>query len=151
MSSIEETLEDSVVAQLLLKIPTAGNKIYASASEDADVSRIAQQPPVMLVQCTGSTPDEKQPVGAPDLRRRVFTIAVKFIAEDLRVTEATRATVGIHDLKSKAREWLQGFQPAGGSGAMEEGEESEQGIYQDTKLLVWQQDWTVPGIVIALT
>lgn len=151
MASIEETLEDAVVARLLLKVPTAGTKIYASASEDADVKRIAQQPPVILVQCTGSTPDELQPKGAAEQRRRVFTIAVKFIAEDLRVTEATRATVGIHDLKQKARQWLQGFRPAGGSGGMEEGDEQEQGIYPDTKLLVWQQDWTVPGIVNALT
>jgi len=151
MASIEETLEDSVVAELKSSVTGIDDKVYPSASIDEDIHRISQQPPVIFVQCTGSTPDEKQPKGCPTQRRRVFTITVLFVGENLRVTDEARATVGIHDLKSQARECLQGFRPEGSNGAMEEGDEEERGAFEDSNLLVWSQDWTCPGIVNALT
>lgn len=149
MASIEEQLEDSIVERLKAKVPAVDGRIFASVSLQDDDEVITQRPPAILVQCTGSSPDDSQPMGCVEKRRRTFRVSVVFIAQDLRITERSRATVGINNMKSEARKHLQGFKPQGAQSKLEQGEESERGSYAETLLLLWEQEWTVRAYVTA--
>lgn len=151
MQSIEEQLEDSVVERLIAKIPAVKGRVYASVSLTEDDEVLTQRPPAILVQCTGSTPapPEEQPKGAGRKRRRIFSISVIYVAQDLRITKKNRATVGLNSMKADGRTYLQDYRAQGGNGALEEGEESERGTYKETLLLLWEQEWTIPGYITA--
>jgi hypothetical protein len=123
--NVYNTVEDSILSLLQARVTVIGSERIKAISDESEVAKAVQNPPVILIRYIGATPDDETDsaygvwrIGRPIATRRRFSWATILASKRLRSRSGRKGDAGIYDMQSEVDAALLGKTPAGAAGPL---------------------------------